>query len=197
MKAEKLFIIFSCVLLFQSCISYNRKLESEKDVLLAEDLIKKNLSYTDSLSDANRKGFEKALSYINKAIALDSLNIRAYKDKQEIFTNLGQEVDTLTVFRILELEPNFAEEYIVLGHIYERLKKNQLAKEAYSKAKLIYLKEPVSDGRNFNLITLDFLINKDKSEALEKLKQFPIENPKLVKQIMVVIDDIEKEGSKR
>lgn len=197
MKKNISIIIFSFLVLFQSCISHHKKLESQKDTLLVEDLINNNLSYTDSLSVTNRKGFEKALSYVNKAIELDSSNIRAYNDKQTISINLGKRIDTLTAFKILELKPDFAEEYVLLGSYYESLKKNKSANEAYKKAKLIYLSRPSSDLRNLNLIGLEFLITNDKSEALEKLKQFPIQNPKLAKQVMVIIDGIEKGRMKR
>ncbi|HEY5405517.1 MAG TPA: hypothetical protein VIJ92_00455 [Ginsengibacter sp.] len=197
MKRGISIFIFCFQIVFQSCISHQRKSESLKNTLLAEDLIKNSLSYTDSLNDTNRKDFEKALRYIDKAIALDSSNVRAYEDKQTIYTNLGKEVDTLTLFKILELKPNFAEEYVILGGVYERLKRIQSAKEAYKKAKIIYLSRPPSDGRNLNLIVTEFRITNDKSEALEKLKQFPIQNPNLKRDVMVSIDDIEKGRSER
>lgn len=192
MKKKEFIVIFSFPVLFLSCVFYHRKLESHQDTLLAEDLIKNNLSYTDSLNDSNRKGFEEALNYVNKAIALDSSNIRAYNDKQSIFINLGRGIDTLTAFKILELKPDFAEEQELLGIYYESIKKNQSANEAYKKAKSIYLERPSSDGRNLNLIILEFRITNDRSETLEKLKQFPIKDPRLARQVMFIINDTKK-----
>jgi tetratricopeptide (TPR) repeat protein len=174
-------------------VSHNRKLESKKNVEIAEDLIKTHLSYTPELNDTSRKAFLKALNYLSKAIELDSLNTRAYHDKLTVLTDLGKDIDVMTLSKLLKIDPGFVSGYTQLGFVYERQGKIDSAKQAYENAKSAYLNKPNSDTRNLNLIIIEFLISNNKANALAKLKDFPIKNPELLRVVKDQINEIDSE----
>jgi len=185
-------IIFFVLNSTLSCTSQERKAQAQRDIEIAENLVKQNLSYTPNLNDSNRNGFTKALNYINKAIELEPQNVRAYKDKLTILNNLGITPDPTILIKLLELDPNFAEGYIQLGQIYEKLNKIDSATISYKNARSIYLKKPSNDLRNLNLIVIEFLITNDKNEALNKLQEFPILNTNLKEAVQNDINEIMK-----
>ncbi len=192
MKRKTKYVICSLLLFFVSCDSRNRKLESQKDVVAAEKIIKNNLSYSPDLNNQIQDSLEKALGYLTKAIELDSLNGHAYKDKITVLTNLNRSIDTTTLMKLLRIEPDFAEGYIELGNIYVKYGNIETAKTNYEKAKQIYLNKPSTDLRNLNLIVIEFLITNDKNLALSKLQQYPIESADVKKAAISQIDEISK-----
>lgn len=192
-KIKKISVVFfSLIVLANSCASQNDKIKSYNNVQLAEQIIKENISHIET--DSSKSAFLKALKYLNKAIELDSLNKQAYQNKVTVLKELGRVTDViLTLSKLLTIDPEYAEGYIVLGFNYEKLQKFDLAKMAYENAKSIFLKKFSSDLRNSNLIFIEYLITKDTNEAFGKLKSFPIKNLELEESVRLQIHELEKE----
>ncbi len=78
---------------------------------------------------------DKAITYLNKAIALDNMNPRTYNSRAVAHLNLDHEKEALIdLNRALELNPSYADGYNNLGSLYYRQKKYTKAIAAYSKA---------------------------------------------------------------
>ncbi len=181
-------ILFSVI--SSSCVS--QKQDKNKSIYYEKQSSQLIESTTDT-SEQDLYKLHKALDFINKSIEHDSLNINAYNLKTTILLRLGKYNDAiLTLNKLLRIKKSFAEGYTLLGLTYEKIKSMDSANIAFNKAKEIYLTKPSNDLRNFNLITLEYLITKNKSEALKKLEEYNITNDELKKSLELELEELEK-----
>ncbi len=185
------FLLIPFLFLIVACKAQNNKLKSQHYIQLSDSILRE--AVLQSTVDTSK--YLKALEYLNLALKIDTLNVRAYNDKVTIFQMLKKTDEMKTsLLQLLHIKPEFAEGYFALGSIYEN--KNQLdsAKMYFKMAKLNYLKRPANDSRNSNLIIVEYMISKDKDKALSKLKEYPIENKEVENSVISQIKDIKKNG---
>ena len=176
-------------LLLVSCNSQEQnKINSKNNVLMAEEIIADSKKYNQEDTTAD-SSLLKALTYLEKAIKLDSTNIRAYQDKITALTILGNRSSDLakTLSDLLKLKPNFAEGFLQLGLIYENHKNYDSANLAFKHARINFLKREPTDNRNYNLVFVEFLITKSKSSTLEKLNELDFKDEQLKKILILDI----------
>lgn len=188
------FLLFIIIFLNNGCISQKRNLQSEGNVRLADSIIIKNLNHINPLPDSTRFNFQKALDYLDNAIELDSTNVAAYQSRITVLSELQMTNEIIsTLKKRLSFDSSFAEGYMMLGKYYEINEKADSSLIVFSRAKEILLNRPSSDFRNSNIIYIEYLISKNKSEALNKLQEYPIKDSTLLRDIKAEIAEVENE----
>lgn len=186
-----IYFLLVTVLFLISCNSQDQnKTDSKNNVIKAEKILADNKKYNEEDTTAD-SSILKALTYLEKAIKLDSTNIRAYQDKITVLTILGNRSSDLaeTLNRLLELKPDFAEGFLQLGLIYENQKKYDSANLAFRQARFSFLKRKPTDNRNYSLVFVEFLITKSKSATLMKLNELDIKDKEIKKMLILDIDE--------
>lgn len=186
MKNYRNIFLLIPILIFinEGCISQNNKLLSQENLRIADSILIKNINHSDSLSEGVKLDFLNALSYLDIAIELDSMNIGAYESKISVLRELKRYKDVIpTLKKQLSLDPSNAEGYVMLGEYYNTNNEVDSSVIAFTRAKKNFLARPPSDLRNANLIYVEYMITKDKVKALGLLKEFPIQDSSLLTEI--------------
>ncbi len=103
-------------------IAYNNK---------AVNLFAKNTDTIDSV--------EKALGYLDQAIAQDSNYLMAYTNKVNFLLALHRYDEALRIAHIIiDKKPDFTETHTLLGMIYDKLNQDSLADRQYQQALTLY-----------------------------------------------------------
>jgi tetratricopeptide (TPR) repeat protein len=116
----------------------------------------------------------KALTYLNKAIKVDSLYQLAYSNKIDVLKSIGRLEDAI---RTLELASKifygYAESYSVRGFLYEKLGKKDSAVIMYDLALKSYQNRVLEDPENINHqinVAFILLFTDGQTEALNEIE---------------------------
>jgi tetratricopeptide (TPR) repeat protein len=116
----------------------------------------------------------KALTYLNKAIKVDSLYQLAYSNKIDVLKSIGRLEDAI---RTLELASKifygYAESYSVRGFLYEKLGKKDSAIIMYDLALKSYQNRVLEDPENINHqinVAFILLFTDGQTEALNEIE---------------------------
>ncbi len=152
------FICFLIVTVLSNCQPTGRKTatqEKEPPAIAynnkAVDLFSRNADNIDSV--------QKALGYLDKAIAQDSNYIMAYTNKVNFLLSLHQYDEALqTSHIIIDKKPAFAEAYTLLGMIYDKLEKDSLANKYYRRSLDLYQQDATADTANTTYQANQFIL---------------------------------------
>lgn len=122
----------------------------------------------------NAKLNRKALTYLNKALKVDSLYQLAYSNKVDVLRNIGRFEEAIkTLEQTSEIFDGYAEAYSARGFLYEKIGKRDSAYIMYNLALKAYQKRILEEPENINHqinVAFILLFTDGKTESLYEIE---------------------------